>query len=191
MCRREIAEYVVSAVCTILAILALRILPGKMMFAGAEKASWYLVLLAASPALFTAAFHRMGKRSMFSLVYLVVAELAGLMIVLCNLGKFNADKEAIFMVVMTGLLIAESIHLARKDAKIGDSLYMNFRWVSDEEEWKELQRKSSKLFLAAGILSAILTALLLLDILDFTIALPIMIILLYLVMFSILKGSKK
>lgn len=191
MGRREIAEYVASAVCTLSAILALRILPGKMMFAGAEKASWYLVLLAASPALFTAAFHRMGKRSIFSLVYLVIAELAGLMIVLFNLGKFNADKEAIFMVILTGLLLAEAIHLARKDARIGDRFYMNFKWVSDEEEWKDLQKRSSRLFLAAGIISAILAALLIFGILDFTIALPIMIILLYLVMFIILKGSKK
>ena len=183
-------EYIAEALCTLAtALLCYFYLPDQMKFIGVTKSKWFLVLLAASPALFTFALSQAEKKSLFSSIYLWVAEIAVIMIILYNKGIFTPKFEVIGLFALSILFIWEGLHL-RGDHPMGSSMCLNFKWVTDPEAWKELQKKGSLLVLSEGILIAVGALLHALGVLGLGVIIPVIVVTFYIITFYLMKTSK-
>ena len=183
-------EYIAEALCTVgTALMCLFLLPDEMKYIGVTKSKWFLVLLSASPAFFTFALSQSGKESLFSSIYLWVAEIAVILIVLYNKGIFTPNFEVIGLFGLAVLFIWESLHL-RGDHPMGTTMCLNFKWVTDPEAWKELQKKGSLLIFCEGILIALGAILHALGIIGLGVIIPVIVITFYIMTFYLMKTSK-
>ena len=187
--RKAMIEYVITATATALTLVMLRFLPDELMFAGKMKAKWYLVLLAAVPALVTYIVTETKKAQMLSPVFLAIAEIGVVLIILYNKGIYTPDFDVIGMGIISILFIAESIHL-HKDHPMGSSCCLNFKWVTEEDNWKRLQKKGSLLVFLEGILLTVMSVLLACGVIGLGIIIPTMVITIYILVFYLMKSSK-
>lgn len=188
--KKAMTEYVITAISTIATIVMLKFLPDRMMFVGgAEKSKWFLALLAATPALITYIVTETKKGEMLSSAYLAIAELAVVLLILHNKGIYTPNFDVIGMSVISILFLAEAIHL-HKDNPMGTSCCLNFKWVTEEDVWKRLQKKGSLLVFLEGILLAVGTILLAFDVIGLGILIPTMVITIYIMVFYLMKTSK-
>lgn len=187
--KRQKIEYLLEAISTVAAIITIQFMPEEMMFVGTTKSRWMLVLLSASPAFFTFAVGQIGKESLFTSIYLAVAELGAVMLVLYNKGIFTPNFEIIGLSVLAILFIFEAIHLG-KDHPMGTSMCINFKWVENEESWKELQKKGSLLVFLEGILIAVGTLLLAFHVVKLGVVVPVILVTFYVMVLYLMKTSK-
>lgn len=188
--RKAMTEYVITAISTIATVVMLKFLPAQLMFVGgAVKSKWVLALLAATPALITYIVTESRKGEMLSTAYLAIAEVAVVLIVLHNKGIYTPNFDVIGMGVISILFIAEAIHL-HKDNPMGSSCCLNFKWVTEEDVWKRLQKKGSLLVFLEGVLLAAMTVLLAFDVIGLGIIIPTMVITIYIMAFYLMKSSK-
>lgn len=188
--KKAMTEYVITAISTIATIVMLKFLPEKMMFVGgAVKSKWFLALLAATPALFTYIVTVSKKGEMLSTVYLAIAEIGVVLLILHNKGIYTPNFDVIGMGAISITFLAEAIHL-HKDNPMGTSCCLNFKWVTEEDVWKRLQKKGSLLVFLEGILLAVGTILLAFDVIGLGIIIPTMVITIYIMAFYLMKTSK-
>ena len=187
--RKTRYEYLAEVLSTVIAIVLIQYMPDEMMFIGTTKSKWFLVLLAASPALITFGISQSGKESLFTTIYLVIADLGVILLVLYNKGIYTPNFEVIGLGVLAILFIFESMHL-RKDHPMGTTLCLNFKWVDDEKTWKALQKKGSLLIFLEGILIALGDVLLALEVIGLGIIIPTIVITFYIITFYLMKTSK-
>ena len=188
--RKAMTEYVITAISTVATIVMLKFLPSQLMFVGgAVKSKWFLALLAATPALMTYIVTESKKGEMLSTAYLAIAEVAVVLLVLHNKGIYTPNFDVIGMGIISILFIAEAIHL-HKDNPMGSSCCLNFKWVTDVDRWKALQKKGSLLVFLEGILLSAMTVLLAFGVLGLSVIIPTMVITIYIMAFYLMKSSK-
>ena len=188
--KKALIEYIITAISTIATIVMLKFLPDRMMFVGGTvKSKWFLAFLAATPALITYIVTETKRGEMLSTVYLAIAELAVVLLILHNKEIYTPNFDVIGMSAISILFIAEAIHL-HKDNPMGTSCCLNFKWVTEEDVWKRLQKKGSLLVFLEGILLTVGTILLAFDVIGLGIIIPTMVITIYIMAFYLMKTSK-
>lgn len=188
--KKDLIEYAVTIAAAALSLILLDRLGPTIVLGGKEKESYYLVLLALSPILITFSLSRLGRRSLFSSLYLGAVEIYTCLVILSNLGIYTARKEVVFYLLSTLVLALETIHLRSRSRKMNGSLYFNFKWIEEEEHWEKVQDMASRSCLILTVESLLLLLASALELLPFSISFLLLFCSAYVFILILLKKSK-